>query len=189
MTRRLHIGGTQRKEGWEVLNAVPGDYVDHLGNAMDLSQFKDGTFDCVYASHVLEHFDHAREVVPVLKEWLRVLTPDGRLLVSVPDLAILCTLFLDPSFGFKDRHLIMRMIFGGHIDEYDFHQVGYDESILAHYLRSAGFQGFRRVDSHGLFDDTSELSFHGQKISLSMEAYKTWTAASVGPPAADDETL
>ena len=27
--RRLHVGGKVRKEGWEVLNALPGPSVDH----------------------------------------------------------------------------------------------------------------------------------------------------------------
>jgi len=47
MTRRLHIGGTVAKEGWEVLNANPASYVDHVGNANDLSRFPDGTFDAI----------------------------------------------------------------------------------------------------------------------------------------------
>jgi predicted SAM-dependent methyltransferase len=51
--RRLHIGGVERTEGWEVLNAVPGPAVDHVGNAADLRQFPDGTFTALYSSHVL----------------------------------------------------------------------------------------------------------------------------------------
>ena len=39
MVRKLHIGGKLRQEGWEVLNALPGDYVDHIGDARDLAQF------------------------------------------------------------------------------------------------------------------------------------------------------
>ncbi|MCX7169852.1 MAG: tetratricopeptide repeat protein, partial [Proteobacteria bacterium] len=50
--RRLHIGGKVRSEGWEVLNALPGPDVDHLGNANDLSRFADNSFDVIYASHV-----------------------------------------------------------------------------------------------------------------------------------------
>ena len=58
MTRRLHIGGTVAREGWEVLNANAAPYVDHVGNANDLSRFADNTFDAIYASHVIEHLDH-----------------------------------------------------------------------------------------------------------------------------------
>jgi len=57
MSRRLHIGGKIRSEGWEVLNANPASYVDHVGNAVDLSRFPDNTFTDIYASHVVEHLD------------------------------------------------------------------------------------------------------------------------------------
>jgi len=62
MGRKLHIGGEVRAPGWEVLNAMPADYVDHLGNAMDLSKFPDGTFSDVYASHIAEHFDFTGQI-------------------------------------------------------------------------------------------------------------------------------
>ena len=68
MSRKLHIGGTVKKKGWEILNAVPGDHVDHLGNAKDLSRFTENTFGEVYASHVLEHFDYKEELSKSLTE-------------------------------------------------------------------------------------------------------------------------
>ncbi|MBN8524996.1 MAG: methyltransferase domain-containing protein [Planctomycetes bacterium] len=177
--RRLHIGGTVRKEGWEVLNANPGPHVDHLGNAKDLSQFPDGTFGEVYASHVLEHFDHAREVQPVLCEWARVLAPDGRMLVAVPDLDVLCRLFLDRQrLSSEDRHFVTMMIYGGHIDQYDFHYAGFNDEILADRLRHAGFKACQRVDSFGVFEDTSTMLFKGTPISLNMIAWKVWPPPS-----------
>ncbi len=177
--RRLHIGGTVRKEGWEVVNAVPGPHVDHLGNAKDLSQFADGAFGEVYASHVLEHFDHAREVLPVLREWHRVLDPAGRLMIAVPDLDVLCRLFLDRDrLNAEDRRFVTLMIYGGHVDQYDYHYVGFNDEILATYLRAAGFQGCQRVDGFGLFDDTSAMAYKGVPISLNLIAYKVWPPPS-----------
>ena len=73
MSRKLHIGGQVKVDGWEVFNAIDADYVDHVGNAKDLSRFADETFAEIYASHVLEHFDYKDELVHVLKEWRRVL--------------------------------------------------------------------------------------------------------------------
>jgi len=58
MARRLHIGGKQVKEGWKILNIQPGKGVDFVGDAADLSQFNDGTFDEVYAAHVSEHLGY-----------------------------------------------------------------------------------------------------------------------------------
>ena len=50
---KLHIGGTSAKDGWKILNILPGPSVDILGTCTDLSMFADGTVDVVYASHVL----------------------------------------------------------------------------------------------------------------------------------------
>ena len=44
MERRLHIGGREKRPGWEILNVNPAPDVDHLGNAIDLSRFADGSF-------------------------------------------------------------------------------------------------------------------------------------------------
>jgi predicted SAM-dependent methyltransferase len=171
--RRLHIGGTLRAPGWEVLNAQPGQHVDHVGDAGDLSRFAHDSFDEVYASHVLEHLDPRLALEPTLKEWRRVLRPGGRLCVSVPDLEVLCELFLDRDrLNLNERFTVMLMMFGGHADPYDRHELGFDEPFLVHFLRSAGFVGVRRVRSLQRFEDTSELEFKGRRISLNVIAEK-----------------
>src|SRR5580693_5947887 len=93
--RKLHIGGHVRTPGWEVLDANPGPCVDHVANACDLRGFEDNSFGQIYASHVVEHFDYRDQLVETLKEWYRVLTPAGKLYVSVPDLDVLARLFVD----------------------------------------------------------------------------------------------
>ncbi|QPN62257.1 methyltransferase regulatory domain-containing protein [Synechococcus sp. CBW1004] len=173
MTRRLHIGGTVAREGWEVLNAIPAEWVDHVGRAEDLSRFADGTFAEVYASHVLEHLGYQSALPAALAEWQRVLAPDGRLMVSVPDLDTLCELYSSrEALTSEQRFAVMRMMFGGQIDQYDFHCVGLNEELLTSYLSSAGFNEIRRVNDFGLFDDCSTLVFAGRPISLNLEARK-----------------
>ena len=171
--RRLHIGGKERSDGWEILDALERPEVDHLGNAKDLARFAENSFDVVYASHVMEHFDYRDEIAEVLREWCRVLVPGGMLNVSVPDLNTLAELFLlRESLTIDDRWLIMRMMFGGHVDEYDYHQVGLNEEFLSLYLIRAGFTQIRRVDDFGFFADTSMLKFAGIPISCNLEARK-----------------
>jgi predicted SAM-dependent methyltransferase len=173
VTRKLHIGGKVRVEGWEVLNAVDGPAVDHIGNAKDLHMFEDATFEHLYASHVLEHFDYVNEIMVVLVEWRRVLKPGGRLWVSVPDLDVLARLFLDrANLTIKDRFEVMRMIFGGHIDKYDFHLVGLNDELLADALYRSGFSGICKVANFGLFEDTSSWLFNGVAISVNMVCEK-----------------
>ncbi len=173
MVRKLHIGGKQAKAGWEILNAMDGPHVDHVGNAKDLSFLQDGLFDELYASHILEHLDYKEEIDQALSEWFRVLTPGGRLKVSVPDMDILCQMFLArDQLDVQQRFQIMRLIFGGHEHEWDYHMVGLNEDILSVYLTNAGFVELTRVRSLGLFDDTSEKRVAGVPISVNMIAEK-----------------
>ncbi len=172
--RCLHIGGSAASGGWEVFNAIAGPHVDHIGNANDLSRFADSTFDKVYASHVLEHFDYVAELILTLVEWRRVLTPGGKLFISVPDLDTLARLILDRErLDVDARFMVMRMIFGGHTNLYDYHKVGLNEEFLVKYLQNAGYESIVRVPRLGFFADTSEMIFAGVPISLNIVAEKS----------------
>jgi predicted SAM-dependent methyltransferase len=169
--RWLHIGGTNAAAGWEVLNANPAPYVDHVGNANDLSRFNDQTFSRIYASHVVEHLDYAHELVMTLTEWRRTLTSGGKLHLSVPDMDVLAQLFLSKEhLDVEERFMVMRMIFGGHVDTYDYHLAGLNQEFLSEFLLTAGYHNIERVHSLGFFSDTSEMEFKGVRISLNMVA-------------------
>ena len=53
-----------------------------VGNALDLSEFEDGSFGAVVAFEVIEHLDEQERV---LAEVARVLADDGVLIISTPD--------------------------------------------------------------------------------------------------------
>lgn len=173
MPRKLHIGGTQKSDGWEILNAQPGDCVDHVCDAINLSGFDDEIFSEIYASHILEHLDYTNDVSLALKEWHRVLKQDGTIYISVPDLDILAELFLEKEkFTVNQRFEIMRIIFGGHTDEYDFHKCGLNLEFLTVFLNDAGFSKVTKVNEFGLFDDMSKTTVGGKLISLNITAKK-----------------
>ncbi|MFT7373161.1 MAG: putative SAM-dependent methyltransferase [Oleiphilaceae bacterium] len=173
MSRKLHIGGKIKKAGWEILNALPGPDVDHTCNANDLSKFEDSTFTEIYASHIVEHFDYVDELGRTLTEWKRVLAPKGKIYISVPDMDILAKLFLlKEQLTADQRFHVMRMMFGGHVDEYDHHSVGLNAEFLGSFLIQSGYTDIQRVTEFKLFDDTSSLKFGGVLISLNMIAEK-----------------
>ena len=173
MSRKLHIGGESVSPGWEILNINPGPHVNHVCDATDLSIFDDCSFAEVYASHILEHLDYNDELAGALAEWYRVLIPAGRLYISVPDLDVLARLFLlKDDFTVNERFDIMRMIFGGHVDEYDYHVVGLNEEFLGSYLATTGFTNIQKVERFNLFDDTSNMVVNDVLISLNMTAEK-----------------
>jgi predicted SAM-dependent methyltransferase len=175
MKRKLHIGGQQPATGWEILNTNPGPNVDHVCNANKLSQFSDGMFSEIYASHIVEHLDYKDELFSTLKEWLRVMEPGGKIYISVPDLDILAGLLLQKDkLTLDDRFFVMRMIFGGHGDEWDYHVVGLNEDFLRKFLDGAGFINITKVDCFNLFDDTSNMKFKDVAISLNLIATKPY---------------
>jgi len=171
-TRKLHIGGKIKKNGWEIFNIFEGKNVDHVGNAIDMSRFENDTFDEIYSSHILEHFSYYRETNITLLEWNRILKPKGKLYISVPDLDILIKIFADQALEFNDTFMAMRMMYGGQINQNDFHKVGFNEKILSHYLTNNGFENLRRVSKLEIFNDTSNRVFLGKLISLNMIANK-----------------
>ena len=172
-TRRLHIGAKEREEGWEVFNILPSAIVDHLGDARDLSRFADGTFGELYASHVLEHFDYREEVGAVLVEWKRVLAPGGKIYISVPNLDVLCYLFSHPEVAsLEDKYRIMRVMFGGHMDRYDYHNTGFFPELLYDCLATAGFETITTEDIFDIFADGSSIKCAGINLSLNMTALK-----------------
>lgn len=168
---RLNVGGTRRREGWKILNALPGPEVDFVGDIRDLSSFPDESYIEVYASHVLEHIDQ-NQIVAALKGLRRILAPAGRLYISVPDLSILSHQFVNPRLDTPDRMQLMRMMFGGQVDPYDYHSIGLTLEFMIDYLSQAGFYSVEQVESLGLFEDTSDLKFYGTPISLNLVAIK-----------------
>lgn len=170
--QRLHIGGTQVKVGWKILNVRPDKDVDFIGDVADLSQFDDDTFDEIYASHVIEHLGYQHELPTALKGIYRILKSGGFFRMSVPDLDTLCKMFLHDGIEFNEKIFVMRLMFGGQIDEYDFHKVGLTWEFARSYLDQAGFKTFRRVPEFRIFDDASSQKFGGVLISLNVEAVK-----------------
>ena len=168
---KLHIGGKEKKDGWKILNAQNAEYVDFHGNIKDLSQFKDKSISEVYASHVVEHIDQ-KNIINTLKEIFRILTDDGKFYISVPDMEILCKIFLDPKAPKKVKFHSLRMMFGGQVDNFDFHYFGFNYDFLKDYLAEAGFKKAERVKSFSLFKDTSDYAPYGPPISLNVIAYK-----------------
>ena len=174
-TLRLHIGGQTANPDWKILDVRPGPLVDFVGRCTDLSRFDDDSVAEIYASHVIEHLGYQTELETTLREFHRVLIDGSGLRISVPDLATLCSLYLDTGLDDAERFHVMRMMFGGQINAADFHRVGLDETSLARYLKKCGFANIVRVANFGLFEDASSLTFKGRAISLNLQARKAAT--------------
>ena len=107
----LHVGPGHRHNGaklpaafqgsdWKEirLDIDPANAPDIVGSMLDMAAVADGSVDAIYSAHNIEHV-YAHEVPQVLKEFLRVLKPDGFLLVTCPDLQTVCQLVAEDKLG------------------------------------------------------------------------------------------
>ncbi|OQR91626.1 UDP-N-acetylglucosamine-peptide N-acetylglucosaminyltransferase [Thraustotheca clavata] len=181
----LHIGGQISRDGWRIIDIqkTSGAAPDIIAEMHELDKFSTSSVTAIYSSHTLEHVGYGEHsmfaVDSTLKEWFRVLQPGGALFLSVPDLDTFASLLLDPKSTFEDKHHVMRMIYGGQIDAFDYHKVGFNFVILKEYLRRAGFCRIKRVRSFGLFNDTSEMVFKNTRISVNVAATACKSGQSV----------
>jgi len=177
----LNIGGRQKRKGWMNVDVLDEPWVDVVAHMDDLWMFANESVTAIYSSHTLEHVPYNNVEAPVtaggrvtvtsvLAEWRRVLRPGALVVVSVPDLPTLARLHLNASNTPQDRMTVMRMMFGGQTDEFDFHYVGFNEELLAHYLHQASFCNIQRIHDAKLFHDSSTIVFHDVAISLTLQA-------------------
>jgi predicted SAM-dependent methyltransferase len=164
---KLHIGGETPEVGWKLFNIFAKPGVDYVGDISDLSMFSDNSFNEVYASHVFEHVKLAK-VLDTLVGIRRILCQGGKLYLSVPDLDMLCRIFLEPKAPAEVKFEAMHIMFGGQSHDHDIHYVGWNQFFLTHYMKIAGFRYAERVVSFGIFKDMSECKLAGAPISLNM---------------------
>jgi predicted SAM-dependent methyltransferase len=167
---KLHIGGEQAKEGWKILNSQLKAGVDFLGDVRNLGNFAEDSCSEIYASHVLEHVGFF-ESDKVIKQIFRILKKGGKFYISVPDLEVITEFFLKEK-DLERKIEFLRIIYGGQMDNYDFHYMGYWKDLLFRLLKNIGFSSYQKVDSFNIFNDTSELKINGRLISLNIIATK-----------------
>jgi predicted SAM-dependent methyltransferase len=152
---RLDIGaGSTIEDGWSSWDIKDGR------DCRDLSALADESVDEIRACHVLEHISYF-QTEAALVEWNRVLKPNGRLFVAVPDFAKIVAAMLS---GLEDDQL-ERYLMGGQIDDDDTHRAIFTAAKLKAHLESAGFDRARVVRAEGL-----NASRHW--VSLNVEAYR-----------------
>lgn len=146
------------------LDIDPANKPDILGSMLDMPAVADGSVDAIYSSHNIEHV-YAHEVPVVLGEFLRVLKPDGFLVVTCPDLQSVCALvaedkLTDPAYISPAGPIAPLDILYGHGaslaagNQYMAHKCGFTLKTLTATLQAAGFQtigGMRRPTAFDLW--------------------------------------
>ena len=151
MTKKLDLGCGLRESWYE-----PDDkewirvdaYIDDpeiVKAFADKLPYEDNSIDEVFSSHTLEHISKFK-IVDTLKEWYRVLKPDGKLTLRVPDLEWCLRWWLNHQTTGWD----MDLIFGNQSREGEEHKTGFSRDIMLDYLHEAGFKvkNFEELDTH-----------------------------------------
>lgn len=122
----------------------------------------DGCADEVMALHVIEHF-YLWEAPDVLREWRRLLTPGGLLVLELPNIEAAARNLLA---GMTDQ-MCMWPLYGdpSHRDPFMCHRWGYTPATIKQLLEQNGFGDVRH----------KQPQYHGKRVSRDMrvEAIKS----------------
>lgn len=157
----LHVGcGPKRKDrttpgfnstGWieKRLDIDASVNPDVVGTMTDMSAVENASVEAVFSSHNIEHlFPH--EVPVALAEFLRVLTDDGFVVITCPDLQSVCKLvaedkLTEPAYISPAGPIAPVDILYGHRaamnrgNLFMAHRCGFTEKVLTATLQAAGF--------------------------------------------------
>jgi SAM-dependent methyltransferase len=176
MNRFLHVGcGRNTKanatagfnnDTWQEvrLDIDPDCAPDIVGTIVDMSRVADASFDAIFSADNIEHI-YAHEVPRAIKEFARVLTDDGFVVLTCPDLQTVCEAvardkLLDPLYVSPAGPIAPLDVLFGHRPSiaagkhYMAHKCGFTYSVLSGLFLAGGFKsvfGGRRMDAYDLW--------------------------------------
>ncbi len=160
---RLNLGcGSHPKAGW--VNIDLSQQADLNLDLRESLPFEDGSTSFIYSEHFFEHLEYPRQTTFFLKECFRVLAPNGRLSLGVPDSEWPIKAYSEDSKGYFE---LARTIFhpkwcntrmhhlNFHFRQGNEHKYAYDEETLILILRKQGFQSVSRREFLSELDSSS----------------------------------
>lgn len=123
--------------------------------------FRDGAFDCVISSQVIEHIPYEDAL---FTEMRRVLAPGGTLIIGTPDYATVGWRMIEPLYGF-------------------FAPGGYRDEHITHYTRESLL---RILDRHGFAHEATAYVMRSELIMRMRRAEKTAGLAAPAKAAASN---
>lgn len=162
MKKFLHVGcGPKHKnqttrafnsEAWneQRLDIDPSVSPDVVGTMTDMSAVPTGSVQAVFSSHNIEHL-YPHEVPLALAEFSRVLSDDGFVVITCPDLKSVCKLIAEdkltePAYVSPAGPIAPIDILYGHRPPmargnlFMSHRCGFTEKVLVATLQAAGFK-------------------------------------------------
>lgn len=187
INRKLEIGpGIERIKSFETINIVNNKTTDYILDASKPLPFPNNTFILIYASHIFEHTPWYLNA-KVLKEWIRILIPGGKIEIWVPDGYKICKAFvmceenktnkyiLDNWFKFNDEKdpciWVNSRIFTygdgtGNLDHPNWHYSLFSFRYLENLFKECGLKNIKKLtkkDIRGYDHGWINLGISGKK--------------------------
>lgn len=169
---KLNLGcGDKILTGYVNVDVAPnraGKSPDVLCDLHDLEPFDSDAVDEVLAVHVVEHF-WRWEVVDILREWVRVLRPGGRMVLECPNLLTACEEFLrNPVAGSgpgQEGQRTMWVFYGdpGWKDPLMCHRWNYTPQSLGAIMAEAGLVDIRQEPAQFKLREPRDMRMVGEK--------------------------
>ena len=152
----------------DVVENRAGKHPDILCDLRDLKIFPDDFADEILSVHVIEHF-WKWEVDEILKEWIRVLKPGGKIIIECPNLIAAAIEFLQnpdmAALGGSEGQRSMWVFYGDPAwkDPYMIHRWGYTPNTLAYTLKSVGLVDIRQEPAQFKLREPRDMRITGKK--------------------------
>lgn len=135
---------------------------DVIGTMTDMAAVADASVDAIFSSHNIEHL-YPHEVPQALKEFLRVLKPEGFAVITCPDLQSVCALvaqdkLTEPAYTSPAGPIAPLDMLYGHRASlargnlYMAHRCGFTQKVLGGTLKAAGFAAIATLRRSYAFD-------------------------------------
>jgi predicted SAM-dependent methyltransferase len=133
MILELGCGKTPKSEGVINVDIRPLPNVDVVADLMNLP-FDDNSVDEIRSRDVIEHFSR-NEIIPLLKEWARVLKPEGVMYNRTVDLGRTMDKWRSLKYGD-----VMNAVLGAQDYDQNFHKMMFTKESVPPLFEQAGLK-------------------------------------------------
>jgi hypothetical protein len=180
-TQKLHLGcGPVRIDDYINIDAILTPAVDlqcKLNKLYDF--FPEDSVSEIYICHTLEHFS-ARHLSSYLDQFYFILSKNGILRISVPDIEKVLSASKRQDWSDKEIELLQGVIGGGQDQKYNYHKTFFWPEYLKRKLRAANFRNIQEYPLTPHFagqnikdaSNSAGIEPFGMGLSLNIKAEK-----------------
>lgn len=160
-SRRLNLGcGYDKRVGYINIDLQAKHSPDICADITSLPMLESSRYEEIIAQDVLEHLER-HKTLPALKEWTRLLAPNGVLHIRIPSLMDLFKMLAQPeNRSAEAANEIIHLMYGTQAYTGDYHLSGFTAELITSYLDECGLQICRAELIHNWLFDIQARKIH-----------------------------